>query len=112
MSVIKGVLIPADDQTPTTAVEFDSDNMENIQQYVGGYFQCVDIPSGSIWCNEDGRASGFSVNKRASLLLYTERPEFIGNDVLVGDVLVLGGTDSHGNTLGAPNHLIDRLVQS
>lgn len=112
MPNITGVLIPADIIKPVQVVEFDRDDYNRINELVGGYFQVVDVPCGSVWMNEDGKHRVMATNERATQFLYDERPEFINRDVLVGDVLVLGGYDEAGNSLSVPDDVAERLIAS
>lgn len=110
MPDIKAVVIPADLLKPFEVIEMGADDGERISEIVGGYYQCIDVPNASIWMNEDGKHLGMPTNERATQYLYDERPEFINRDVIVGDVLVLGGYDDEGNSLGIPDDVAERLL--
>ena len=109
-NIVKGIFISADMEQPIKVVEFDRSDYTNIQKFVGGLFQVLDIPNASIWINEEGKLIGLPFNLRASNLLYLYRSEFIGNDALVGDALVLGQADNEGNTLSVPDKFVDLLL--
>jgi hypothetical protein len=59
-------------------------NLESLQFLVGGHFQHLPLPDGRVMLmDEDGKAKGKPINRKASLLFF---PSF---DTVVGDVLIL-----------------------
>ncbi|MFD3641563.1 DUF3846 domain-containing protein [Streptomyces sp. NBUL23] len=69
----------------------------------------VDIsPTLSMWLNDEGLLTGSPVNRTATILyaLHNEPTQHY-----VGDVVVTGGTDRHGETLGLTKDEIASLVE-
>lgn len=112
MTVIKGVYVPYDEEQALEVVEIHQGNIKAIQHYVGGYFEVVPLedPEASVFCDEEGKVNGRLLNRRATLVWWTYWPAARNVDILAGDVLILGGVDGEGNTLGCPDELIDLLV--
>jgi hypothetical protein len=75
---------------------------KQIQKVVGGTFDVVASRSGetSFWIHDEGKLIGLEVNTVATKLLWELNPAFRNRDVLVGTVLVTGGADDEGETLG------------
>lgn len=110
MTVIKGILIPMDEEKPIELVEFEGGDLKAMQQYVAGYIQMVEgfRPPCTFVFNEEGKVHGLELNRRGTLALWIHHSEFRNKDVLVGDVLILGPADDDtGETLGAPDELIE-----
>ena len=84
-----------------------SGDVEQIQQVVGGYVECVNFSdTTSLWVNEEGKCIGLPPNLFATRLW----EKFYGRtDIVVGDVAVLGGVDDEGDTLGCPQSIIDEV---
>lgn len=94
-------------------VEFDVENeYKTLSDGVGGYIECVRLPTtaedlGSpidMWVNEEGRIKGLPYNHFGSLL-YTMN--FRTDEPIVGDIVLTGGTDEEGNTLGLTDSQLD-----
>jgi hypothetical protein len=73
-----------------------------IQKVVGGCFDLVASSTGetSFWIHDEGKLIGLDVNPVATRMLWDLNPLFRDQDILVGTVLVTGGADDEGNTLG------------
>lgn len=73
-----------------------------IQSVVGGYFEAVTSSTGetTFWVNEEGKLIGLPMNPAATVLLWELDPSFAGQDFLMGTVLITGGVDDEGETLG------------
>ncbi|SIC59005.1 DUF3846 domain-containing protein [Mycobacteroides abscessus] len=112
MTIIKGILIPADELQDIKTVEIDSASDVAIQAHVGGTFGVTDLfnPAASLHWNDDGRMLGLPLNRRATLMLWVHHSAFRGHDALLGDVLLLGPADEEtGDSLPVPDEL-DRLL--
>jgi hypothetical protein len=71
---------------------------EVIKKAVGGYLEIIRLsPSMTMWTNEEGKLDGLPVNHRATAL-WTYY--FGATDIIVGNVILTGGTDTDGNCLG------------
>lgn len=82
-------------------VEFDQDSSYNvISTAVGGLIECVtlhDKEGVDMWVNERGKVEGLDQNPIATAL-WVDMYDL--TDVIVGDVIVTGGSDEEGFTLG------------
>ncbi|WP_100503994.1 DUF3846 domain-containing protein [Mycobacteroides abscessus] len=115
MTVIKGVLIPADEDKPIELVEFDQSDLKAMQGYVGGWIQAVEgfRPPCTFIMNEEGKVNNLPLNRRGTLALWVHHAEFIDRDVLVGDVLLVGPADEEtGDQLGVPDELVELLFNT
>jgi hypothetical protein len=89
-------------KTSGEIVEVDlkaSDELEALQSAVGGWIEAVDLAENlTMWVNEEGKINGLELNSIATALF----DKYFENnfDVIVGDIVLTGGTDSKGNTLG------------
>jgi hypothetical protein len=81
-------------------------NLDNgykaIQAVVGGYFEMVSSASGdtSFWVHEEGKLIGLEPNIVATKILWALNPAFDHRELLLGPVLLTGGVDDEGETLG------------
>jgi hypothetical protein len=71
---------------------------EVIKKAVGGYLEIVRLsPTMIMWTNEEGKLDGLPYNHRATAIW---NYYFGATDIIVGDVILTGGTDTDGNCLG------------
>jgi hypothetical protein len=64
-----------------------------LQAIVGGPIQLVTLAADAhLYCHDEGKLNGLSINQAATDLWYAEQPQMAGLDILVGDVVILGGT--------------------
>lgn len=79
----------------------DGDTLTIMQQAVGGLIEAVNLsPKCTLWCNEEGKLNGLPVNILASYIWHKALwPRVEEKDVVVGDVIITGGTDQHGEIL-------------
>ncbi len=78
------------------------DGYKDIQAVVGGTFDVVCSHSGetSFWVNDESKLNGMDPNFVATKILWHLNPAFDGKDYLAGPVLITGGADYEGETLG------------
>jgi hypothetical protein len=78
----------------------ESLSLKVLQTSVGGYVEAISSATGetTFWCNEEGKLERLPVNRAATELLYALNPAYRGYDILVGPVVVTGGTDDEGDT--------------
>ncbi|KZE43301.1 DUF3846 domain-containing protein [Microbacterium sp. T32] len=108
--MVQGIIIPADNTAPLRASALDS--LADYQRAVGGWFEAVDIPDLGVtmYVNEEGLIRDLPYNRRVTFLWRFHVPQ--ARDArLVGDVAVVGLTDSHGETTELPNELRERLLE-
>jgi hypothetical protein len=81
--------------------------LELAQKTVGGWIQLVRLGDrGDLYLNEEGKLDGLPQNPTATAL-YSE--EYGLNDFIVGDVIITGGADNEGNTVGLSNEQLEKL---
>ena len=95
-------------KTTGEVIELDitADSLTTMQTAVGGWVQAIDIATDmTMWCNEEGKLIGLPHNPYAQFMW--DKAFGAHTDYIVGDVVLTGGTDSEGYTLG----LTDEQVQ-
>lgn len=99
----KALIITVDGDKIETDIEGNS--YEVLQKAVGGRFEHVQLnPELSLWCNEDGIFESLKVNPTACQLW--DAVFGIGTGVILGDVILTGGADDEGNTLGLSDKML------
>jgi len=90
------------------------DGYKDIQHVVGGTFDVIVSESGetSLWFNDEGKLNGMDPNFVATKILWQLNPAFDGQDYLAGPVLITGGADMNGNTLGVGPEAIGVVVKA
>jgi hypothetical protein len=74
-------------------------NLAALQEGVGGWVQAIDLSETVVlWCNEEGKMINLPHNPYAQELW--DEAYGVKTDYIVGDVVITGGTDNEGNTLG------------
>ena len=83
-------------------VEFDElKSYETIKEAIGGgTFDCISIPSLGVdmWIDDEGKLMDEPKYSSFATVLWTL--EYGMTDIVAGDVIITGGTDDEGNTLG------------
>ena len=93
-----------------SVVEFEVGNSYNlISQAVGGWIEVVglDKRQADLWVNEEGKLKGLPQNPIATSLFMEEHGRM---DVIVGNVIITGGTDENGDTLGLTPEQVDNFI--
>jgi hypothetical protein len=76
---------------------------------VGGMIEIVTLSDElTMWVNEEGKMDGLPYNNIASRLFDKVFGVFV--DEIVGDVIISGGTDDDGETLGLTDDQIEKLT--
>jgi hypothetical protein len=82
-----------------------------INDIVGGYFECITLRTEhgefDMWLNEEGKLNGLPINHYATELFHMY---FSNADVIVGNVLLTGGVDRDGNTLGLSQEQVNLFL--
>lgn len=103
---MKAVIIKTDGTK--SIVEFTNATCyETLSTAVGGMIECVTLRDKNcvdMWINENGKYSGLDQNPTATAL-WVDMYDL--TDVIMGDVVITGGTDDEGYTLG----LLDEEVE-
>ena len=108
--MVRGIIIPADNTAPLRTAALDS--LEDYQRAVGGWVEAIDIPDLGVtmYVNEEGLIRDLPFNRRATFLWRFHVPQ--AHDArLVGDVAVVGLTDSEGENTELPSELARRLLE-
>jgi hypothetical protein len=100
----KAVVINADGEKSVVEFEFRK-SYQLLSDTVGGMIECVGLGSSivekqrnaDLWCNENGIAENLPLNLIASAI-YSDA--FNGNNPILGNVIITGGVDDEGETLG------------
>lgn len=92
-------------------ITFETDLGAQINRIVGGYFESIVLRTehGDIdmWLNEEGKILGLPINGYATELFHMF---FSNRDVIVGDVLLTGGVDRDGNTIGLTQEQVNAFL--
>lgn len=102
-------IIPADTSQPVEIKDFNP-GVTAIQEVVGGYFQVLTLADlgVSMYMDEEGKFKhGAVLNSRATALAAAILRE---EDFIVGDVLLLGAPDEHGNDTDLPEAVTKLLA--
>lgn len=75
------------------------DSLQILQTAVNGWVQAVNLANDlSMWCNEEGKIHGLAHNPFAQFMW--DKAYGAHTDYIVGDIVLTGGTDDEGETLG------------
>jgi hypothetical protein len=89
-----------------TELDLSSDSLQTLQTAVGGWVQAIDLASDlSMWCNEEGKLNSLPHNPYAQFMW--DKVFGAHTDYLVGDIVLTGGTDSEGETIGLTQEQVD-----
>ena len=93
--------------------EVESIEYETLSTAVNGMIELVSIKQDiDMWLNEEGKVNGLETNIIASMIFYKA---FSQLDIIKGNVIITGGSDDDGNTVGLSDESIQdifALVQS
>lgn len=109
---INSVVIPADEEEPLRQQLLAASGLADRQTLVGGYIEglTLDKPLARMLMNEEGKYQGLPMNRRATLLLWMHSPRMRYQDVLMGDVILLGHSDEDtGTDTAVPDEYLQRL---
>lgn len=86
-------------QGEVSTLDMTTDSLQTLQTAVGGWVQAIDLSADmTVWCNEEGKLIGLPHNPYAQHLW--DQAFGAQTDYLVGDIVLTGGTDEEGMTLG------------
>jgi hypothetical protein len=98
-----------------TIIDLNEGSLEKLQKAVGGYVQAIDLCEGlTMWCNEEGKMMSLPHNPFGQAFWETAFPvsEFGRTDYIVGDIVLTGGADNEGDTLGLTSDEIEALLET
>lgn len=93
--------IKIDTQGNTTELDLDAPegSLKVLQNAVGGWVQAIDLNHEvTMWINEEGKLDGLPLNFHGTM--FWSARFGLGTDEIVGDIVLTGGTDDEGDTLG------------
>lgn len=96
-----------------TNLDLTDDSLSTLQSAVNGWVQAVDLARDlTMWCDEEGKLVGLDHNPYAQFMWDTVFGAH--TDYLVGDIVLTGGADDEGETLGLTDEqeqIIRNVVQ-
>lgn len=98
-----------------TFIDLSEGSLEKLQKAVGGYVQAVDLSEGlTMWCNEEGKMMSLPHNPFGQAFWEVAFPlsEYGRTDYIVGDIVLTGGADDEGDTLGLTSDEIEELLET
>jgi len=109
--MVTGIVIPHETRLSLQKVKFQ--NLTDYQTAVGGYIETVKMDGHPlvILADEDGKAKELPINRRATCLWWLLNPSGLGNDFLVGDVVILG-EERRGRMSNVPAKLTTLLLET
>ena len=91
--------------------DFEKAEYEYLKSSVGGYIESVPLESPTdnltMWCNEEGKLDGLPVNFAATHLWELSYGK---TDIIMGDIVITGGADEDGETLGLTKEQEEKLL--
>lgn len=108
--MVTGIVIPYETRLEVFTQEFT--DLASYQAAVGGYIEPVTIerPRMTIFANEEGKVRQLPINCRATCLWWMQSPRARGNELLVGDVALVGSRGGAGATTDLPRGFIELLL--
>jgi hypothetical protein len=87
------------------------DSLATLQAGVGGYIEAIDLAKDlTLWCNEEGKIIELPHNPFAQFIWDMARG--VHTDYIVGDIVLTGGTDKDGETLGLSEEQVEIVKQT
>ncbi|RIT48822.1 DUF3846 domain-containing protein [Mycobacteroides abscessus] len=107
-----GIIIPSDNKESVTVKDFHS--LGDYQRAAGGYIEVIGLGHSELafFANEEAKLIGLQFNWRATMLWWLHQFPDRANDVICGDVVLVGPADKHGATQSVPEHLQTLLLTS
>jgi len=93
-----------------TVVDFDNETCYGmLKDAVGGYIECVRLRKSGfeMWVNEEGKLQALPQNPTGTALWVDNYGE---TDVTVGNIVITGGTDDEGETLGLTDEQLEFVL--
>lgn len=113
---MKGLIIRSDGTHETIELDRDGTSADTITAVVGGWFECYALDSWTdMWGNENAKIDGrCEFNPKATWIFrdafgYDPRDSSI--DFIMGNVLLTGGADDDGNTIGLKDDSLRRYIE-
>lgn len=109
--MITAIVIPVDPEQSLRREQLSPSDVDAYRAVVGGPLQLVafDRPPAALYVNEEGKVDGLNVNARATVLTWVHNSNLRGHDVIVGDALLVGPPDPHGDDTSVPDKYLRLL---
>jgi hypothetical protein len=92
-----------------TTLDISTEPLATLQQGVGGLVQAVDLSERlTMWLNEEGKVLGQAHNPYGQF--FWDKLYGAHTDYIVGDIVISGGTDADGNTLGLTEQQVEWVM--
>lgn len=89
-----------------TTLDISTEPLATLQQGVGGLVQAVDLSQRlTMWLNEEGKVLGQEHNPYGQF--FWDKLYGAHTDYIVGDIVISGGTDGNGDTLGLTEQQVE-----
>ena len=110
--MVTGIVIPHETRLEIFTHEFS--DLASCQAAVGGHIEPISIerPRMTLFANEEGKVRQLPVNRRATCLWWIQSPRARGNDILVGDVALVGSRGGAGSSTDLPADFIKLLLET
>lgn len=108
---IRAITLPADLRRRPILRTLKRSDPDHYRRYVGGPIEAVRFgnPEATLYLNEDGIALNLTPNVRAEALVELYRPGFLLHDHILGDVVIVGGSDWHAEDTDVQERYIREL---
>jgi predicted RNA polymerase sigma factor len=94
--------------TSSDVLDISGDCLRALQRGVGGLVQALDLKDDlTMWVNEEGKLQGLPVNENATVIFAAR---FRAIDLIVGDIVLTGGTDDEGEVLGLTDQQAEEIL--
>jgi hypothetical protein len=92
-----------------TKLDISTEPLATLQGAVGGLVQAVDLSERlTMWLNEEGKVLGQAHNPYGQF--FWDKLFGVHTDYIVGDIVISGGTDKHGDTLGLTEQQVEWVM--
>lgn len=106
----KAIKLTAEGKASLIDLTADRNELLTLQMAVGGLIEAKTLESGyTLFMNEEGKLHNLPINERATEIWLANFPNF--PDVIVGDVVIAGGTDEEGEQLGLDANYANQLLE-
>lgn len=92
-------------------VELNDISLTALQEAVGGWVQAIGLKDNlTMWLNEEGKLMQLPHNLKGQAVWDAFFQE--GSDYIVGNIVLTGGADEDGETLGLEDYAVSALMES
>jgi Domain of unknown function (DUF3846) len=105
----KAVIIKTDGTKEVVEFEIGK-SYDLLSKSVEGWIECVSLVSrnADMWVNEEGKLNGLPENHQATALWVEE---YGMTDIIVGNIIITGGVDHEGETLGLSDEQVSEFME-